>query len=221
MIDNCVYLFDVDNTLLDSDSFLADFHAFLVRQIGESSAADYWLIYDDNRKRLGYSDYLGALQQYRLRNITNRRLFAVSTYLLEYPFAERLYTDAIDVLQRFGEKGPVVIVSDGDAIFQPRKIQRSGLWDAVGGRVLIYINKERMLDDITQQFPAKNYVMVDDKLDILTAMKALLGDEITTVWPLQGHYAHDQLARAGYPNADITINAIGDLLNEKYSYLGV
>jgi FMN phosphatase YigB (HAD superfamily) len=206
-----VYLFDVDNTLLDNDRVIADLGARLVEQFGAESAARYWTEFEAVRSATGYADYLGALQRYRVVQQNMPALLTISSFLLDYPFTERLYDGALDVLARFGASGPTVILSDGDVVFQPRKVQRSGLWEAVSGRVLIYIHKEQMLDDLQRRHPARRYVMVDDKLRILTAMKAVLGDRLTTVFVRQGHYAHDLPAIASLPAADRTLERIGDL----------
>jgi FMN phosphatase YigB (HAD superfamily) len=162
---------------------------------------------------VGYADYLGALQRFRLENPREPRLLGVSLYLLHYPFASRLFPGAIDVIARLRERGPVAILSDGDVVFQPRKVERSGLWAAVAGEVLIYIHKEQMLEDVERRYPAHRYVMVDDKIRILTAMKAIWQDRVTTVFVKQGHYAHDHQLVASFPSADVTIDTIGDLLS--------
>jgi FMN phosphatase YigB (HAD superfamily) len=206
-----VYLFDVDNTLLDNDRVIADLGARLVDRFGAESAARYWTEFEAVRAATGYADYLGALQRYRVVQQDMPALLTISSFLLDYPFPERLYPGALEALARFGASGPTVILSDGDVVFQPRKVQRSGLWDAVDGRVLIYIHKEQMLDDLERRYPARHYVMVDDKLRILTAMKAVLGARLTTVFVRQGHYAHDLAAIASLPDADRTIERIGDL----------
>ncbi|MBV6273619.1 HAD family hydrolase [Alcaligenaceae bacterium CGII-47] len=209
-----VFLFDVDNTLLNNDQVTADLKQHLIKQFGTESARRYWEIFEDLRAELGYTDYLGALQRYREDLMTDPKLLLMSSFLLEYPFADRLYPGALAVLARLAQCGCTVILSDGDAVFQPHKVQRSGLWDAVGGRVLIYIHKEKMLDAVMTRYPAQHYVMVDDKLRILAAMKALLGDRLTTVFPQQGHYACDAENIRLYPwAADITVQHIGDLLD--------
>jgi FMN phosphatase YigB (HAD superfamily) len=151
--------------------------------------------------------------------MTEPRLLLMSSFLVDYPFSRRLYPKAVSVLAHLGELGPTVILSDGDVVFQPRKVQRSGLWDAVEGRVLIYVHKEQMLDDVEQRYPAHRYVMVDDKLRILAAMKQTWGERLTTVFPRQGHYAHDPKNREMYPAADVTVERIGDLLRCKKSVL--
>ena len=211
------FLLDVDNTLLDNDRVIADLHAHLELEFGTTSAARYWEIFEGLRSELGYADYLGALQRYRLDaergEGSDLRLLQMSPFLLDYPFADRLYPRALEVIEHLSSFGPTVILTDGDVVFQPRKIQRSGLWDAVAGRVLIYIHKEQMLDSVQRHFPARHYVMVDDKLRILTAMKTVMQSRLTTVFPRQGHYALAPIAAAAYPPADIAIEQIGDLLH--------
>src|SRR5258706_223833 len=171
----------------------------------------YLAIFEELRKELGYADYLGALQRYRLDSECDQRVLLMSSYLVDYPFANRLYPGSLDALERLRRWGPTVILSDGDVVFQPRKVQRSGLWEAVEGRVLIYIHKERMLADVEKRYPARHYVMVDDKLSILHAMKKIWGDRLTTILPRQGHYALDPAIIAAHPAADIAIDCIGDL----------
>lgn len=207
-----VFLFDVDNTLLDNDGVQADLSAHLEREFGRAQRDRYWSIFEALRAELGYADYLGALQRYRLENLDEPQLLLMSSFLIDYPFANRLYPDALEVLAYCRRFGPTVILSDGDVVFQPRKVRRSGLWDAVDGRVLIYLHKERMLDAVRQRFPASRYVMVDDKLRILTAMKRAWGASLTTIFPRQGHYALDPKEIAAYPAADLTLERIGDLL---------
>jgi FMN phosphatase YigB (HAD superfamily) len=208
-----VFLFDVDNTLLDNDRVQDDLRNHLKREFGAESRDRYWAIFEEMRAEFGYSDYLGALQRYRVEDLCDPRLLMMSSFLVDYPFANRLYSGSLETLERLRAWGPTVILSDGDVVFQPRKVQRSGLWKAVEGRVLIYIHKEQMLNDVERRYPARHYVMVDDKLRILTAMKKVWGDRLTTVWPRQGHYALDRKAIATYPPADIKIEHIGDLLN--------
>jgi FMN phosphatase YigB (HAD superfamily) len=211
--DEVVFLFDVDNTLLDNDRVEKDLRRHMEREFGAGSRDRYFAILEELRAELGYADYLGALQRYRLEDMCDPRLLMMSSFLVDYPFANRLYPGSLDVLEHVRAWGETVILSDGDVVFQPRKVQRSGLWEAVEGRVLIYIHKELMLDDVEGSYPARHYVMVDDKLRILTAMKRIWGDRLTTVWPRQGHYALDSKAIATYPPADLTIERIGDLVN--------
>lgn len=206
-----VFLLDVDNTLLDNDRVTDDLRRFLEREEGSDSARRYFEIFEDLRVELGYADYLGALQRYRDGNPRDPNVLNLSHYLIDYPFGERLYPEALEAIDRLAEWGLVVILSDGDVVFQPRKIHRSGLWDAVDGRVLIYIHKERELEDVEARYPARQYVLVDDKLRILDAVKRVWHDRVTTVFPRQGHYAHDPKILADYPPADISIERIGDL----------
>jgi FMN phosphatase YigB (HAD superfamily) len=208
-----VFLLDCDNTLLDNDGVQDDLRSHLASEFGPGSRDRYWKIFEDLRAELGYADYLGALQRYRLGDPNDPRLLQMSAFLVDYPFADRLYPGALAVLGHLRQWGPTVILSDGDVVFQPRKIQRSGLWDAVEGRVLIYIHKEQMLDDVEQRYPARHYVMVDDKLRILAAMKEILRERLTTVFPRQGHYALDPGILSAYPAADLAIERIGDLLD--------
>jgi len=208
-----VFLFDIDNTLLNNDHVTADLRGHLVREFGVEDASRYWQIFETLRTELGYADYLGALQRYRLTDMNNPGMLMMSSFLLEYPFANRLYPGSLDALAHVRQWGKTVILSDGDVVFQPRKAQRSGLWEAVEGRVLIHIHKEDMLDAVMAQYPARHYVMVDDKLRILAAMRGIMGGRLTTVFPRQGHYAHDPKNTAMYPPADITIERIGDLVS--------
>ena len=207
-----VFLFDVDNTLLDNDAVQDDLSAHLAREFGTASRDRYWAIFEQLRAELGYADYLGALQRYRLENLDDQQLLKVSGFLVDYPFAARLYPGALAALACCGRLGQTVILSDGDVVFQPRKVQRSGLWDAVAGRVLIYLHKEQMLAAVERRYPATHYVMVDDKLRILSAMKGFWGERLTTVFPRQGHYALDPHELAAYPQADVTLGHIGELI---------
>jgi FMN phosphatase YigB (HAD superfamily) len=207
-----VFLFDVDNTLLDNDRVRDDLESHLDREFGPESRRRYFAIFEELRAELGYADYLGALQRYRVEHPRDPKLLRLSSFLIDYPFADRVYPEALEVVARCKRWGPVVILSDGDVVFQPRKVERSGLFEAFGGQVLIYIHKEEMLDDVEARFPAGHYVLVDDKLRILAAIKRVWGDRLTTVFPRQGHYAHDEKALAGYPPADLTVERIGDLL---------
>ena len=215
-LQDVVFLLDVDNTLLDNDRVIADLRGHLELEFGAASAARYWAIFEGLRSELGYADYLGALQRYRLDAElgpgSDLRLLQMSAFLIDYPFADRLYPGALEVIARLNTFGPTVILSDGDVVFQPRKVRRSGLWDAVAGQVLIYIHKEQMLNAVQRHHPARHYVMVDDKLRILTAMKRVMQDRLTTVFPRQGHYALDLAATAAHPAADLSIERIGDLL---------
>jgi FMN phosphatase YigB (HAD superfamily) len=216
-----VFLFDVDNTLLDNDQVQNELFRHLVRCCGPQARTRYREIYEELRKELGYADYLGALERYRMENLRDTSLLRMSNWMVDYPFKKRLYPHALQVVARLKRWGRVVILSDGDAVFQPRKIERSGLWKAFAGNVLIYIHKEEMLADVEALYPATHYVMIDDKLRILDAMKKVWGDRLTTVFPRQGHYARDKKALSGYRPADISVARIGDLLKyQKSDFLG-
>src|SRR6185437_491345 len=220
------FLLDVDNTLLDNDRVQEDLRDHLQNQFGTASRDRYWAILEQQRSELGYTDYLGALQRYRTDELRDSatyepRLLQMSSFLVDYPFTERLYPHVFEVIAHLHRWGPTVIVSDGDVVFQPRKVQRSGLWRAVHGRVLIYIHKELMLTDVQRRYSARHYVMVDDKLRILAAMKAALRERLTTVFPRQGHYALDPHNLTSYASADsdLTVECIGELLRHHFSYL--
>jgi FMN phosphatase YigB (HAD superfamily) len=207
-----VFLVDVDNTLLDNDHIQADLKRHLELEFGPAARDRYWAILEELFVQLGYRDYLGALQRYRVEHPYDFRLLAMSSYLVDYPFANRLYPNSLDVLEYLRNMAPTVIVSDGDVVFQPRKVQRSGIFEAVDGHVLIYIHKEQQLDDVARHYPAQHYVLVDDKLRILTAAKQSWGERVTTVFPRQGSYAHDPTTLARYPAPDLAIDHIGLLL---------
>jgi FMN phosphatase YigB (HAD superfamily) len=207
-----VFLFDVDNTLLDNDRVQADLSSHLAATYGTHARDRYWEIFEDLRTELGYADYLGALQRYRREELHDPRVLRIAPWLAEYPFPERLYEDAVAAVQRVQRWGTTVILSDGDAAFQPMKVERSGLWRAFRDNVLIYIHKEEALDDVERLFPARHYVMIDDKLRILDALKRSWGERVTTVFPKQGHYAWDPELLAQYPHGDIQLERIGDLL---------
>ena len=206
-----VFLFDVDNTLLDNDRVTDDLRRHLQRQVGPERAECYWAIFEQLRRELGYADYLGALQRYRIEYPRDPRLLIVSDFLVNYPFANRLFPNSLDAIEHVKQWGPAVILSDGDVVFQPRKVDRSGLLEAVDGNALIYVHKEKELEDVEQRYPAEHYVMIDDKLRILAAMKEIWRDRLTTVFPRQGHYALDPEIVAAYPPADIAIERIGEL----------
>jgi FMN phosphatase YigB (HAD superfamily) len=211
-VNRVVFLFDVDNTLLDNDWVTADLKRHLDREVGLERAQRYWAIFEQLRSELGYADYLGALQRYRVEYPRDPRLLTVSKFLINYPFANRLFPNSLDVVENFKQWGPAVILSDGDVVFQPRKVERSGLSDVVDGNVLIYVHKEEELDDVEHRYPADHYVLIDDKLRILTAIKKVWGARVTTVFPKQGHYANDPQALAKFPPADVSVERIGDLL---------
>jgi FMN phosphatase YigB (HAD superfamily) len=214
-----VFLVDVDDTLLDNDRIQQDLLRHLEVNFGTACRDRYWTIQEDLFVELGYRDYLGALQVYRLENPRLPQLLTMASYLVDYPFAERLYPGALEVLAHLSRWGPTVIVSDGDVVFQPRKVQRAGIWKAADGHVLIYVHKELMLDDVAERYPAQHYIFVDDKLRILTAVKRIWDKNVTTVFPRQGKYAHDPEAVATYPRPDLTVECIGDLLHHDINKL--
>jgi FMN phosphatase YigB (HAD superfamily) len=206
-----VFLFDVDNTLLDNDAVQDDLSAHLESEFGEPARERYWAIFETLRSEIGYADYLGALQRYRAQDPDDPRLLRMSAFLIDYPFPTRLYPGALKALASARRAGITAILSDGDVVFQPRKVMRSGIWDAVEGRVMIYLHKEQMLDAVERHYPARHYVMVDDKLRLLDAMKKIWGARLTTIFVRQGHYALDLANISAYPAADRTIERIGDL----------
>src|SRR6202142_1876103 len=206
-----VFFFDVDNTLLDNDRVAEDLKRYLVTKVGETSRRRYWELFEELRTELGYADYLGALQRYRIEQPRDPKLLAVSHFMINYPFANRLFPESLDAVEYARSLGRAAILSDGDVVFQPRKIDRSGLHEIFEGRVLIYIHKELELDDVETKFPATHYVMVDDKVRILAARKKHWGARVTTVFPRQGHYALDAAEVAKYPKPDITLDRIGEL----------
>jgi hypothetical protein len=210
--DQTVFLVDVDNTLLDNDHIQADLKRHLEREFGAASRDRYWAILEQLFNELGYRDYLGALQRFRVEHPKDIHLLSMSSYLVDYPFANRLYPGALDVLERFRGWAQTVILSDGDVVFQPRKVERSGIFETVDGHVLIYIHKEEELADVEQRYPAGHYVLVDDKPRILAAVKKVWGDRVTTVLPRQGQFAHAPDAASYRPAADLTVERIGDLL---------
>jgi FMN phosphatase YigB (HAD superfamily) len=208
-----VFLFDVDNTLLDNDRVQADLASYLTEAYGADACTLYWDIFEQLRRELGYADYLGALERFRLEKMHDPRVLRMSSWLVDYPFADRLYSGALHVVSHVQQWGPTVILSDGDAVFQPRKVVRSGLWAAFEDRVLIYVHKEQELAEVERLYPAKQYVMIDDKLRILNAVKQVWGERVTTVFPRQGHYARDPKFLAGCQPADIQLDHLRDLTN--------
>jgi FMN phosphatase YigB (HAD superfamily) len=212
MADDIVFLLDVDNTLLDNDAVTEDLRRHLTKTVGEERQLKYFEIFEQLRVELGYADYLGALQRFRLAHPHEVHLVEMSLWLVDYPFEQRLYPGALDVVDHLSRLGLPVVLTDGDVVFQPRKIERSGIRRAVGGRVLLYVHKEHELDDVSRRFSAEHYVLVDDKLRILAAVKAVWGNKVTTVFPRQGHYAHDPWILASAPPADVQVDRIAELL---------
>jgi FMN phosphatase YigB (HAD superfamily) len=214
-----VFLFDVDNTLLDNDRIQSDLGEHLAEAYGNDVRDRYWEIFEELRTELGYSDYLGALQRYRVEAMHHPKVLRMANWLADYPFDDRLYPGAIAAVKAAQLVGTAAILSDGDAAFQPRKVARSGLWPIFGDNVLIYIHKELELADVEDHLPARHYVMIDDKLRILDAVKRIWGNRVTTVFPRQGHYATDPNILAEFPPADVTIERIGDLLTHDLAAL--
>ena len=208
-----VFLFDVDNTLLDNDRVVEDLRQYLQKEVGVERCDRYWKIFEKLRIDVGYADYLGALQQYRREHPHDMQLLAVSRYLIDYPFANRLFPNSLDAILHVKRWGRVALLTDGDVVFQPHKVERSGLNEAVDGRVLVYVHKEAELKDVESRYPANHYVVIDDKLHILAAIKKIWRKRVTTVFVRQGHYAHDPKILSTNPSADLTIERIGDLLN--------
>ncbi|MGP8050685.1 MAG: HAD family hydrolase [Desulfobaccales bacterium] len=208
-----VFLFDVDNTLLDNDHVERDLRQYLSSCLSTQARDRFFAIFEELRQEIGYADYLGALQRYRLEALHDPKVLKMSGWLVDYPFAQRLYPEALDVIEHVRHWGVPVILSDGDAVFQPRKIERSGLWEAFKGHVLIYVHKEAMLADVEKLYPAVHYVMVDDKLRLLAAIKKIWDKRVTTVFVKQGHYANDPETLDSYPSADIHLDHIHNLLD--------
>jgi FMN phosphatase YigB (HAD superfamily) len=215
-----VFLFDVDNTLIDNDRVQAHLSEHLEQTYGKATRDRYWELFEGLRSELGYADYLGALERYRMEDLHRPEVLKMSSWLVDYPFADRLYPRALDAVKHVQQWGTTVILSDGDAVFQPRKVERSGLWRAFEDRVLIYVHKEQELDDVTRLYPADHYVMIDDKLRILAEVKKIWGERVTTVFPKQGHYALDPKVVTEYPPADIELAKIADLLTYDLAAFG-
>ncbi len=211
--DGALFLLDVDNTLLDNDRFTADLGERLESSFGAAERARYWDIFAQRRAALGLADYLGSLQEFRAGLDDDPKLLEMSQFLLEYPFSGRLFPHALETVAHLRALGTPVVLSDGDIVFQPRKIQRSGIWDAVEGRVMIYVHKEKVLDHMQRRYAAKHYVMVDDKANLLAAMKLVMGARLTTVFVRQGHYALSPESQTAAPAPDLVIERIADLLN--------
>jgi hypothetical protein len=207
-----VFLFDIDNTLVDNDHVQADLKNHLATTYGPEARDRYWEILEQLRTELGYVDYLGALERYRLEALHRPEILRMSNWMIDYPFADRVYPGAMNAVRHVRQWGLPVVLSDGDAVFQPRKVERSGIWKEFEGRVLIYIHKEEELDDVERLYPARHYVLIDDKLRILTVAKKVWGDRVTTIFPKQGHYALDPAVLTQFPPADVELAAIGDLV---------
>jgi len=208
-----VFLVDVDNTLLDNDRIQKDIERHIEREFGPKCRDRYWTIQEKLFQELGYRDYLEAFQRFRVEHPYEPHLVTAADYLVDYPFKQRLYPGALDVLAQLRKWGRTVILTDGDVVFQPRKVVRSGIFKAVHGHVIIYVHKEAALADVQRRYPAKHYVLVDDKLRILDAVKKAWGKKVTTVFPRQGKFANDPKIQSAFPKAaDMKIKRIRDLL---------
>jgi FMN phosphatase YigB (HAD superfamily) len=214
-----VFPFDVDNTLLDNDRVQADMNAHLAETYGETARSRFWVIFEELRHKLGCADYLGALERYRVEAMHHPKLQRMANGLVDYPFHQRVYPCALDVVKQAQTLGTAAVLSDGDAVFQPRKVDKSGIWPVFGDNVLIYVHKELELADVENHFPARHSVLIDDKVRILDTVKRAWGDRVTTVFPRQGHYANDIDEAAKYPPADLTVERIGDLLEHDLAAL--
>ena len=211
--DKLVFLVDVDNTLLDNDRFQDELKAHIERIAGAAARDRYWAIQEHLFRTLGYRDYLGAFQTYRLERPDDEAAIWLSAFVTDFPYATLLYPGALAVLTRMRGLGRTVLLTDGDAVFQPRKLDRSGLAEAVGRHeVMICVHKDEELDSIARRCPAERYVLVDDKVRILSAFKAAWGGRVTTVFPRQGQFARDAAVLAANPPADISVERIEDLL---------
>jgi phosphoglycolate phosphatase-like HAD superfamily hydrolase len=208
------FLVDVDDTLLDNDRFREDLEQHLEREYGAAARDAYWTIQERRFVDLGYRDYLGAVQEWWESDGRDPRFLTVSGYLLGYPFAERLYPGALDVLDHLRGLGPTIVLTDGDAVFQPSKVARAGI-GVVADALLVYVHKEEELDDVERRFPADRYVLVDDKVRILAAAKLHWGERVTTVLPMTGQFANDPDLLAAHPAPDVTIEGIADLLDRQ------
>jgi FMN phosphatase YigB (HAD superfamily) len=217
-----VVLLDVDNTLLDNDRFAVDLSAYLLKQFGADGRDRYWRLFAQRRDDLGYADYLGAVQAFRGGYDDDRDRLGLSAFVLDYPFAERLYPRALEVLAHLRACAPTVIFTEGDLVFQPRKLRSAGIWDAAGGQAIVCLHKTFALTLLHRRYPAAHYFMIDDKPALLAAMKRLLGTALTTVLVHQGQYARE--SSAGFqerrvpplpstrPRPDLEIERIADLL---------
>jgi len=214
-----IFLFDVDDTLLDNDRVKDDLSAHVLSIFGKEANDRLWVLYEEERIKHGYADFLGMLERFRLENMHDPRVLRLANWLLDYPFIERLYPDAFGVVRHVRTWGLPVILTDGDGVFQPHKLERAGLWTAFDGRVLNYIHKEKDLDAVARAYPARHYVLIDDKLKVLDAVKRAWGDRVTTVFPKQGHYANDPQVLASQPPADIAVDRIADLMDHDFSAL--
>ncbi len=214
-----VFLFDVDDTLLDNDAMKADLGQHVLDIFGQAGAKRFWTIYEEQRVKHGYADFLGTLERFRLEHLGQPRAMLLANWLMAYPFAERLYPEALPAVRHVAQWGLPVILTDGDGVFQAYKLVRAGLWDAFEGHVLDYVHKEQELDAVMRAYPARHYVVIDDKPSILSAIKKAWGQRVTTIFVRQGHYALDPKAAAILPHPDMTLENIGALKKQEFSAL--
>lgn len=217
LADDTVFLFDVDNTLLDNDRVKSDLKEKVVQDFGQEACNRFWAIYEEQRKKHIYADFIGTLERFRLEHLYDPKALRLSLWMMHYPFADRLFPDALAVVRHVSQWGLPVILTDGDGVFQPYKLERSGLWNAFDGRVLGYVQKDQELEAIAQAFPARHYILVDDKLKLLNAVKGIWGNRVTTIFVKQGHYANDPKVLASEPAADVSIDRVGELMMHDFS----
>lgn len=217
LADDTVFLFDVDNTLLDNDRVKSDLKEKVLQDFGQDACNRFWAIYEEQRKKHIYADFIGTLERFRLEHLYDPKALRLSLWMMHYPFADRLFPDALAVVRHVSQWGLPVILTDGDGVFQPYKLERSGLWNAFDGRVLGYVQKDQELEAIAQAFPARHYILVDDKLKLLNAVKGIWGNRVTTIFVKQGHYANDPKVLARAPAADVSIDRVGELMMHDFS----
>jgi len=207
-----VFLFDVDNTLLDNDRSKADMQTGLLEILGEQGAKRFWELYEEVRAELDVVSYPQTLERFA-RSWEDKVIARRAADLIDnWPYRDYVYPGSFPALEHITRMGEVAILSDGDDDYQARKIANAGLTKAVGGPadVLIYVHKEEQFADVMRRLPGEHYVLVEDKERILANAKGILGDMLTTVWVKQGHYAHDP-KQYRKPDPDITLESIGEL----------
>ena len=207
-----VFLIDLDNTILDNDGVKQDIEAKMLEILGERLAERFWHYYEAVRKDLDYIDFFETMMRLRDENPTDAAVVDEATgTLMDWDFCPRLYPRAIETVLHLKSLGLPLVLSDGDPVFQPMKIHQCGVTQAVDGRVLIFVHKERFLPAVQARFRAERYVLIDDKPGILMRSKAALGDRLTTVHVLQGKYATDPKLAVDY-TPDIVVPNFSDLL---------
>ena len=217
LAEDTVFLFDVDNTLLDNDRVKSDLKEKVLQDFGQEACNRFWAIYEEQRKKHIYADFIGTLERFRLEHLHDPKALRLSLWMMHYPFADRLFPDALAVVRHVSQWGLPVVLTDGDGVFQPYKLERSGLWNAFDGRVLGYVQKDQELEAIAQAFPARHYILVDDKLKLLNAVKGIWGNRVTTIFVKQGHYANDPNVLASEPVADVSVDRVAELMMHDFS----